>query len=85
MAEWVLSQREQQLSVSEDVLLQTARSALGEDAAPADCYSWTVDFLLRHQLGVQPAGSRHHRGRLPRSVRDNSRTFIHFLSTLVSL
>lgn len=81
MAEWVMSQREQQLSVSESTLLLTARKALGENSQPADCYSWAVDFLLRHELGVQP--SQHHRGRLPRSIRDNSRVFIQLLSAQV--
>lgn len=76
-----MSQREQQLSVSESTLLLTARKALGENSQPADCYSWAVDFLLRHELGVQP--SQHHRGRLPRSIRDNSRVFIQLLSAQV--
>ncbi|XP_073337747.1 pogo transposable element with ZNF domain isoform X1 [Pagrus major] len=81
LAEWVMSQREQQLSVSEDVLLQTARKALGENSYLTDCYSWAVDFLLRHELAVQP--SQNHRGRLPRSIRDNSRVFIQLLSAQV--
>ena len=32
MAAWVLSQREQQLRLSEETLLQTAGRALGEDS-----------------------------------------------------
>lgn len=81
LAEWVLSQREQQLKVSEDALLQTARGALGVDSQLMDCYSWIVDFWLRHQLSVQPIN---HRGRLPRSIRDNSQAFINLLSAQVS-
>lgn len=89
LAEWVLNQREQQFSLSEDVLLQTARTALGEDSQLVDCYSWIVDFMLRHELSLQPTNNsdqqqqQHYRGRLPKSVRDNSRTFIHSLSTQI--
>ncbi len=86
LAEWVLSQREQQLSVSDDVLLLTAKKALGVDSKLTDCYSWTVDFLLRHELSVQPAitdSKKHHRGRLPRNILDNSRAFINLLSAQV--
>uniref|UniRef100_A0A3B3VXY1 C2H2-type domain-containing protein n=1 Tax=Poecilia latipinna TaxID=48699 RepID=A0A3B3VXY1_9TELE len=53
MAEWVLNRREQQLSVTETVLLLTARAALGESTQVEDCYSWTIDFMLRHDLGLQ--------------------------------
>lgn len=83
MAEWVLSQREQQLSVGEDVLLLTAKRALGEDATLADCYSWAVDFLLRHELSLQPADGQRQRGRLPRNIRETSRKFMSSLSTQV--
>lgn len=86
VAQWVLSQREQQLSVREDDLLQTARRALGEDAQPMDRYNWTVDFMLRHELSLQPTNTddhQHHRGRLPRTIRENSRSFIHSLSAQV--
>lgn len=87
LAEWVLSRREQQLRVSEDALLQTARGALGVDSQLMDCHSWIVDFLLRHKLSMQPINmdnNHHHRGRLPRNIRDNSRAFIHLLSAQVS-
>uniref|UniRef100_A0AAQ4PCN2 Pogo transposable element derived with ZNF domain a n=1 Tax=Gasterosteus aculeatus aculeatus TaxID=481459 RepID=A0AAQ4PCN2_GASAC len=82
LAQWVLVQREQQLNLSEGVLLRAARSALGEDSPLAECYSWTVDFLLRHGLGLQTANKRQ-RGRLPRSIRDNSRTFTRSLLTQI--
>lgn len=87
LAEWVLSQREQQLSVSEDTLLQTAKGALGVDSKLVDCYRWIVDFLLRHELSVQPINidSNQHPRRLPRNIRDNSRAFRHLLSAQVSL
>lgn len=79
----MLSQREQQLRVSEDTLLQTARGALGVDSQLMDCYNWVIDFLLRHQLSVQPVRGGY-KGRLPRIIRDNSHTFINLLSAQVS-
>ena len=82
LAEWLLVQREQQLSVSEDALLQTALEALGE-AHQSSCHAWLLDFLLRHQLGLnrgrRPCGS------LPRSIVDNSRAFVELLSPQVSV
>lgn len=85
LAEWVLSQREQQLSVSEDTLLKTARGALGVDSKPVDCYRWTVDFLLRHELSMWSIhmDNIQHPRRLPRNIRDNSRAFIDLLSAQV--
>ncbi|XP_078146333.1 pogo transposable element with ZNF domain [Centroberyx gerrardi] len=80
IAEWVLSQREQQLSLSEQSLLQTAAEALGEDSELLECYRWAVHLMLRHELGLQPrprgaAGRR----RLPRNVYESSRIFTRFL------
>uniref|UniRef100_A0A146P697 Pogo transposable element derived with ZNF domain a n=1 Tax=Fundulus heteroclitus TaxID=8078 RepID=A0A146P697_FUNHE len=71
MAEWVLNRREQQLSVTETVLLLTARATLGESTQVEECYSWTIDFMLRHDLGLQTTNNN----RL-KSIRDNSRSFI---------
>lgn len=87
LAEWLLTQREQQLSADQDVLLQIARRALGEGSQLTACYSWTVDFLLRHNLAVQPLATgsgRLRTGRLPRNIRDNSYAFVHLLSAQVS-
>uniref|UniRef100_A0A3P9KPB7 Pogo transposable element derived with ZNF domain a n=1 Tax=Oryzias latipes TaxID=8090 RepID=A0A3P9KPB7_ORYLA len=53
MAEWVLNRREQQLTVGEDVLLLTARATLGGSCKLEEYYNWTVDVMLRHDLGVQ--------------------------------
>lgn len=74
MAQWVLIQREQQLIVKEDVLLHTTRTALGGDTNLLDCYSWTVDFMLRHGLSLQPIASK-----LPKSIREDSQTFMKWL------
>lgn len=87
LAEWLLTQREQQLSAGPDVLLQIARRALGEDSQLTACYGWIVDFLLRHDLAVQPlamGSGRLRTGRLPRNIRDNSYAFVHLLSAQVS-
>ena len=84
LAEWVLSQREQQLSVSEDALLQTAKAVL-RAGSPAQCYSWVVDFLLMHGLSAEPVITNSHNwGRLPRNVRETSRTSSSLLSAKVS-
>uniref|UniRef100_A0A8C7ZGD1 Pogo transposable element derived with ZNF domain a n=1 Tax=Oryzias sinensis TaxID=183150 RepID=A0A8C7ZGD1_9TELE len=53
MAEWVLNRREQQLTVGEDVLLLTARATLGGSCKLEEYYNWTVDVMLRHDLGLQ--------------------------------
>ncbi|KAM7373732.1 hypothetical protein PAMP_008566 [Pampus punctatissimus] len=82
MAAWVLSQREQQLCVSEDMLLQTARRVLGEDSQLMDHYSWAVDFMLRHHLSLQLTGGNHHR--LPRDVKACSLAFIRLLSSKIA-
>ncbi|KAM9386256.1 pogo transposable element with ZNF domain isoform 2-T3 [Pholidichthys leucotaenia] len=78
MAEWVLSHREQQLTVGEDTLLLTAHSALGQRSEPADWYGWTVDFLMRHELGLQSTA----RYKL-KSIDDGSRRFTLELCTQV--
>ncbi|XP_016534378.1 uncharacterized protein LOC103147975 isoform X2 [Poecilia formosa] len=78
MAEWVLNRREQQLSVTETVLLLTARAALGESTQVEDCYSWTIDFMLRHDLGLQTTNNN----RL-KSIRENSNSFIQSIHSLV--
>lgn len=74
MAEWVLGRREQQLIVAEDVLLLAAKRTLGEDSLLLDCYTWIVDFMLRHDLGLQTCNNN----RL-RSISDNSRAFVQTL------
>uniref|UniRef100_A0A7N6A845 Pogo transposable element derived with ZNF domain a n=1 Tax=Anabas testudineus TaxID=64144 RepID=A0A7N6A845_ANATE len=88
MAEWVLRQREQQLMVGEDVLLQTTRAALEQGSSQLDCYSWTVDFMLRRGLSLQPTTppkNHNHKNKLPKTIRETSRTFIKSLCSQVSL
>ncbi|XP_035808416.2 pogo transposable element with ZNF domain isoform X2 [Amphiprion ocellaris] len=78
MAEWVLGRREQQLIVAEDVLLLAAKRTLGEDSLLLDCYTWVVDFMLRHDLGLQTCNNN----RL-RSISDNSRAFVQALCSKI--
>ncbi|KAF7647218.1 hypothetical protein LDENG_00175760 [Lucifuga dentata] len=82
VAEWVLSQREQQLKVSEETLLQKARRALGEDTHLSDCYRWVIDLMLRHELRPHPpiAISRQKR---TKNIEESSRNFIHSLCTQI--
>lgn len=86
LAEWVLIQREQQLTVSEQTLMEMAKEAVG-DADVDRCYSWIIDFLLRHRLSFSPLTvDRGHRpcGSLPRNIVVNSRAFVQLLSPQVS-
>ncbi|XP_061597939.1 pogo transposable element with ZNF domain [Cololabis saira] len=71
MAEWVLNRREQQLSVCMDVLLMTAKATLGGNSTLKECYSWTIDFMLRHDLGLQTTNNNK-----LKSIHDSSRIFI---------
>lgn len=85
LAEWVLSQREQQLTVSEETLVQMAKEALGETDATS-CYNWIIDFLLRHKLSVTPLtvdNGHHPCGSLPINIVANSCAFIERLSPQV--
>lgn len=86
LAEWVLIQREQQLTVSEETLIQMAKEAMGETNTTS-CYNWIIDFLLRHKLSMNPlpADRGHHpRGSLPVDIAANSRAFVERLSPQVS-
>ncbi|KAG7225226.1 hypothetical protein INR49_014616 [Caranx melampygus] len=85
MVEELLSQREQQLIMSEESLLQAAREALGEDSQLMDCYSWTVDLMLRHSLSLQTTSttSSINRAPLPKNIRQNIITFIQSLSSQI--
>uniref|UniRef100_A0A3Q1GVA0 C2H2-type domain-containing protein n=2 Tax=Acanthochromis polyacanthus TaxID=80966 RepID=A0A3Q1GVA0_9TELE len=78
MAEWVLYRREQQLILGEDVLLLTAKRTLGEDSLLLDRYTWIVDFMLRHDLGLQTCNNN----RL-KSISDNSRAFVQALCSKI--
>ncbi|KAM3595960.1 uncharacterized protein V6R79_006002 [Siganus canaliculatus] len=82
LAEWVLTQRELQHSVGQDVLLPAAVAAIGGERPLLDAYRWIVDFLLRHQLSLQPVQDPLPKT-LPRRVLDNSRAFVDLLSARI--
>uniref|UniRef100_A0A667Y4I4 Pogo transposable element derived with ZNF domain a n=1 Tax=Myripristis murdjan TaxID=586833 RepID=A0A667Y4I4_9TELE len=85
IAEWVLGQREQQLWVCEDQLLQAAAEAVGEGGERRRLYRWAVDLLLHHSLGLHAAAAAAAAGHrtLPRNVFESCRIFTRFLQRQV--
>lgn len=83
VAEWVLRQREQQLTVNEDILLQSFGAAVGREASLLDRYGWAVDFMLSRGLSLQPRSSSLKK-KVPRSFREECRIFIRSLCSQVS-
>ncbi|XP_045550662.1 uncharacterized protein [Salmo salar] len=77
IAEWVMCQREQQLPVTEENLLQTATQALEESHEIGEFYEWAVEFMLRHNLSLQATCSAKHP--LPRNVYESVRIFTRFV------
>ncbi|NWR95824.1 POGZ protein, partial [Furnarius figulus] len=78
LAEWVLTQREQQLPVNEETLFQKA-TKIGRslEGGFKISYEWAVRFMLRHHLSshtrravAQP---------LPKGVQDSAGSFIEFV------
>ncbi|XP_040267800.1 pogo transposable element with ZNF domain isoform X1 [Bufo bufo] len=78
LAEWVLTQREQQQPVNEESLFQKA-TKIGRslEGGFKISYEWAVKFMLRHCL------SSHDKvavaNRLPSEMEDNAQTFISFV------
>ncbi|XP_075050115.1 pogo transposable element with ZNF domain isoform X2 [Mixophyes fleayi] len=78
LAEWVLTQKEQQQSVNEETLFQKA-TKIGRslEGGFKISYEWAVSFMLRHNL------STHSKvvvaNRLPKEMEDNAETFINFV------
>ncbi|XP_077384348.1 pogo transposable element with ZNF domain isoform X2 [Festucalex cinctus] len=84
---WVLSQREQQLSVSESVFFHKA-AALNKNGALGDAfrisYDWAVLFMLRYRLGPAPADGRRAPVRhLPPALQANVQSFKEFVHRVV--
>ncbi|XP_061699603.1 pogo transposable element with ZNF domain isoform X2 [Syngnathoides biaculeatus] len=84
---WVLSQREQQLPVSESVFFHKA-ATLNKNGALGDTfhmsYDWAVLFMLRYQLGPTPPGRTQTRARaLPQSLQASIRTFKDFTRKVI--
>lgn len=78
LAEWVLTQREQQLPVNEETLFQKA-TKIGRslEGGFKISYEWAVRFMLRHHL--TPHARRAVAHTLPKDVADNAGLFIEFV------
>ncbi|XP_039697548.1 pogo transposable element with ZNF domain isoform X5 [Pteropus medius] len=78
LAEWVLTQREQQLPVNEETLFQKA-TKIGRslEGGFKISYEWAVRFMLRHHL--TPHARRAVAHSLPKGVAENAGLFIEFV------
>ncbi|XP_029813894.1 pogo transposable element with ZNF domain [Manacus vitellinus] len=78
LAEWVLTQREQQLPVNEETLFQKA-TKIGRslDGGFKISYEWAVRFMLRHHLSTHTR--RAVAQPLPKGVEDSAGSFIEFV------
>nr|KAF6397644.1 pogo transposable element derived with ZNF domain [Rousettus aegyptiacus] len=78
LAEWVLTQREQQLPVNEETLFQKA-TKIGRslEGGFKISYEWAVRFMLRHHLS--PHARRAVAHSLPKGVAENAGLFIEFV------
>ncbi|XP_068519208.1 pogo transposable element with ZNF domain isoform X3 [Anas acuta] len=78
LAEWVLTQREQQLPVNEETLFQKA-TKIGRslEGGFKISYEWAVRFMLRHHLSTHTRRAVAHP--LPKDVEDNASCFIEFV------
>ncbi|XP_043391434.1 pogo transposable element with ZNF domain isoform X35 [Chelonia mydas] len=78
LAEWVLTQREQQLPVNEETLFQKA-TKIGRslEGGFKISYEWAVRFMLRHNLSLHTRRAVAHP--LPKDVDENASCFIEFV------
>ncbi|XP_025939446.1 pogo transposable element with ZNF domain isoform X1 [Apteryx mantelli] len=78
LAEWVLTQREQQLPVNEETLFQKA-TKIGRslEGGFKISYEWAVRFMLRHNLSTHTRRAVAHP--LPKDVEENANCFIEFV------
>ncbi|XP_026543751.1 pogo transposable element with ZNF domain isoform X2 [Notechis scutatus] len=78
LAEWVLTQREQQLPVNEETLFQKA-TKIGRslEGGFKISYEWAVRFMLRHHLSTHNRRAVAHP--LPKEVAENAGCFIEFV------
>ncbi|NWT63368.1 POGZ protein, partial [Erythrocercus mccallii] len=78
LAEWVLTQREQQLPVNEETLFQKA-TKIGRslDGGFKISYEWAVRFMLRHHLSTHTRRGVSHP--LPKEIQGNAGAFIEFV------
>ncbi|NWX35094.1 POGZ protein, partial [Notiomystis cincta] len=78
LAEWVLTQREQQLPVNEETLFQKA-TKIGRslEGGFKISYEWAVRFMLRHHLSTHTRRGVSHP--LPKEIQGNAGAFIEFV------
>ncbi|XP_075117308.1 pogo transposable element with ZNF domain isoform X2 [Leptodactylus fuscus] len=78
LAEWVLTQREQQQPVNEETLFQKA-TKIGRslEGGFKISYEWAVRFMLRHSLSTHDKVAVSNR--LPKGMEDGAQTFISFV------
>ncbi|KAG9467284.1 hypothetical protein GDO78_015229 [Eleutherodactylus coqui] len=78
LAEWVLTQREQQQPVNEETLFQKA-TKIGRslEGGFKISYEWAVRFMLRHNLSTHDKVAV--ANRLPEEMEDNAQMFISFV------
>ncbi|XP_038017927.1 pogo transposable element with ZNF domain isoform X1 [Motacilla alba alba] len=78
LAEWVLTQREQQLPVNEETLFQKA-TKIGRalEGGFQISYEWAVGFMLRHHLSTHTRRGVAHP--LPKEIQGNAGAFIEFV------
>ncbi|NXY56455.1 POGZ protein, partial [Callaeas wilsoni] len=78
LAEWVLTQREQQLPVNEETLFQKA-TKIGRslEGGFKISYEWAVRFMLRHHLS--PHTRRGVARPLPKEIQGNAGAFLEFV------
>ncbi|NXT69299.1 POGZ protein, partial [Chaetops frenatus] len=78
LAEWVLTQREQQLPVNEETLFQKA-TKIGRslEGGFQISYEWAVRFMLRHHLSGHTRRSVSHP--LPKEIQGNAGVFMEFV------
>ncbi|XP_060112166.1 pogo transposable element with ZNF domain isoform X2 [Heteronotia binoei] len=78
LAEWVLTQREQQLPVNEETLFQKA-TKIGRslEGGFKISYEWAVRFMLRHNLSTHSRRAVGHP--LPKDVEESAGSFVEFV------
>lgn len=78
LAEWVLTQREQQQPVNEETLFQKA-TKIGRslEGGFKISYEWAVRFMLRHNLSTHDKVAV--ASRLPKEMEDNAQSFLGFV------
>ncbi|XP_015271524.1 PREDICTED: pogo transposable element with ZNF domain [Gekko japonicus] len=78
LAEWVLTQREQQMPVNEETLFQKA-TKIGRslEGGFKISYEWAVRFMLRHNLSTHSRRAVAHP--LPKDVEESASSFVEFV------